>query len=220
MRTTSMALFFLVIAFISNAQISVGGHAGYTRAFQYYGNVPLPEDGVRHIHGHNVSISINQRLSPFFSFGFEPGLTRRGAACVPGWNLQPNPIFRGDTRFKLDYLELPLHLQGHIAFGKGRFELSPSIGYSISSIVKGTREMVNLDTKEIIESGPLDIGRFSQIRRLDQGAIAGLRIARNIGRYQIYAKTSYYLGLRNVDRWNVSKNRALNVSIGYLFSLQ
>lgn len=218
MRTSFIIICLLGITFTTQAQFRIGGHAGYTRAWQNYGDVVLPDDAIIHIHSFNASVVIDYQLTEHFSLGVEPGFVRRGAACVPGWN-DRGPIFRGDSRFSLDYVELPVLLQRHFGLLKGRLELIPSLGYSTAVMVNATEEIINLDTKDVIGSGTLTVGRDGSLNRFDHGPKGGMRVGWNFGKYQLYAKTSFYMALRNAEQFNSSKNRAVNLSLGYIFTL-
>jgi len=220
MKTLAAITCFLILATVSQAQISIAAHAGYTLAWEDYGDIILPEDAVIHIHGFHAAAAINYTLSKRISLATEPGLTRRGAACVPGWNqgINPNPNFPADTRFLLDYAELPMLFQMHFGFGQGRFELVPSLGYSTAMMLRGTEETIDLETKKVVNSRLLDIGgAFGEVRRFDHGAKCGLKLARNFVGYQVYAKTSFYMAMRDASPGLSSKNRALDLSIGYMF---
>ena len=85
----------------SNAQISIGIKGGYSRAWQNYGDVVVPDDAITHIHGFHANLQGYYAFNKYFQIGIEPGFARRGAACIPGWNggINPNPIFPGDSKF-------------------------------------------------------------------------------------------------------------------------
>jgi len=139
----------------------------YKRAWQNYGSVPLPEDAVTHIHGFNAEVQAYYQPKPFISVGLEPAFARRGAACVPGWNQVIDPIFSGDSRFLLDYVEAPLMIQGHFYFFKRRFQIAPSIGYGWSAMVQAREDVINLDTDEIEITRDMEIGGISNLNSWD-----------------------------------------------------
>lgn len=220
MRALTTIIFLFAITSIAQAQITMGAHAGYTVAWMDYGDIELPEDAVIHIHGFNTAVSINYRISDRLSLLTEPGVTRRGAACFPGWNAGPGlPIFRGDSRWLLDYIELPILAQGHFAFREGRWEAAPSLGYSVSMLAAAKEEIINLDTKVVVRSSSMAIGGWGSLPRFDHGAKGGLRLARNFDEYQVYVKASMYSAFSNVDQSNTSRNRALDFSLGFLHQL-
>lgn len=85
-------------------------------------------------------------------------------------------------------------------------------------MVQAVEETIDLETKKIVRREQINLGNTSRINAFDHGAKGGLRIAYNLESYQVYAKTSMYRGLRNVETFNVSKNRALDISVGCLFA--
>lgn len=217
-------LIFAATLFVSasvSAQISVGASAGYTRAWQNYGDVVLPDDAVTHIHGFNSEVQVYYKLNRFISVGVEHGFVRRGAACVPGWNglINPNPIFPGDSRFLLDYVEAPLMIQGHFALLKERFTIQSSLGYGWSVMVNGREEVVNLETGEVEITRDMGIGEGTNLSRWDHGLHGSLKLGWQFGKHEIFAQSSYYFGLKDAEAWNASKNRALNFNLGYSFQL-
>ena len=81
-------------------------------------------------------------INKYIEFGVEPGFIRRGAACVPGWNggINPEPIFPGDSKFVLDYIEMPIMAKFNLPLFKDKFEISGKAGYGGSMLVKSIRE--------------------------------------------------------------------------------
>jgi len=215
-------LIFAVTLFASasvSAQFSVGASAGYTRAWQNYGDVVLPDGAVTHIHGFNSDVQVYYRLNRILSVGVEPGFARRGAACVPGWNggINPNPVFPGDSRFLLDYIEAPLMIQSNFELFNERFTIQPSLGYGWSLMVNGREEIVNLETGEVEITRDMGIGQGTNLSRWDHGFHGSLKLGWQFGKHGIFAQSSYYFGLINAEAWNVSKNRALNFNFGYTY---
>lgn len=219
MRILLTSICLVLCTSIANAQLSIGAHAGYTLAWQNYGDIELPEDAITHIHSYHTAIDLNYRLSDRFSLGAEPGFTQRGAACEPGWNFGTAPTFRGDSKLLLKYLNLPVLLRTHFTVGKSGLELIPSLGYSISAGLLAHQEIIDLDTKDVIEKSRIWLGDFSRINSLDHGAQAGLRVAKNFENKVLYAEASFYAGMRDAERFNFSKNRALDIGLGCLFTL-
>ncbi|MCR9171276.1 MAG: hypothetical protein NXI10_02205 [bacterium] len=209
----------LVISTSASAQISVGGSAGYTRAWQNYGDVVLPDDAVTHIHAFNADVQVYYQVHPFISLGIEPGLSRLGAACVPGWNggINPNPIFPGDSRFLLDYIEAPLMIQGNFKLFQDRFFIQPALGYGWSVMVKGREEVVNLETGEVEITREMSIGEGTNLSRWDHGFHGTLKLGWQMGKHSVFSQSGYYFGLRDAEAWNTSKNRALSVNLGYSY---
>lgn len=212
----------LSLSISCSAQISVGASAGYTRAWQNYGDVVLPDDAVTHIHGFNSELHVYYKLNRFLSFGIEPAFARRGAACVPGWNgnINPNPVFPGDSRFLLDYLEAPIMIQGNVEFFSNRLFVQPALGYGWSAMINATEELINISTGEVESTRDMPIGMNTDFNRWDHGLHGALKVGWKIGRHSIFAASTYYYGFKNAEGWNTSKNRALNFNLGYSFSLK
>lgn len=221
MRHLIFAVTLLTSVSVS-AQWSVGASAGYTRAWQNYGDVILPDGAVTHIHGFNSEVQVYYNLNRFLSVGVEPGFTRRGAACVPGWNggINPNPIFPGDSRFLLDYVEAPLMIQANFGMFNNRFTIQPSIGYGWAVMVNGREEVVNLETGEVEITRDMGIGQGTNLSRWDHGLHSSLKLGCQFGKHGFFAQSGYYFGLMDAEVWNTSKNRALNFNLGYSFQLQ
>lgn len=218
MKHLVFAISLLASASVS-AQLSVGASEGYTRAWQHYGDVVLPENAVTHIHGYNAELQVYYKLNRFLSLGVEPAFTRRGAACVPGWNgdINPNPVFPGDSRFLLDYVEAPIMIQGNFSLFEERFIIQPALGYGWSVMVQGREEVVNLETEEVVMTRDMGIGEGNNLSRWDHGFHGSLKLGWQFGKHGVFAQSSYYFGLMDAEAWNASKNRALNFNLGYSF---
>lgn len=218
MRTLLTSICLLVFT-SSFAQLRIGGNAGYTLAWPNYGDLELPDEAVTHIHSYHASIDLNYQLSSRFSLAAEPGFARRGAACEPGWNQGFDPTFRGDSKLLLKYLNLPILLRAHFELGESGLELIPSLGYSTSLLLLAHQEIIDLDTKKVVEKNRIGLGDFSRLNSIDHGTQAGLRLAKSLEQHTWYVEASLYTGFRNADRFNFSQNRALDVSVGCLFRL-
>jgi len=210
----------LTVSLSSISQLRLGASSGYTRAWQSYGDVILPDEAITHIHGFNTEVQLYYRWNRFFSLGIEPAFTRRGAACVPGWNggINPNPVFPGDSRFLLDYVEAPLMAQGNFGFFGNRFVVQPALGYGWSVMVNGREEVVNLETGDVENTRDMGIGQGTNLNRWDHGLHGALKIGWQFGRHVIFVESAYYFGLKDAEVWNTSRNRALNCNLGYRFS--
>ena len=216
MKTITSVFFFCLFAVAVQAQVSVGVKGGFTRAWQDYGDVQLPEDAETDIAGYNVSLLANYRISKFLSVGVAPGLVQRGAACVPGWQ----PIFEGDTKFFLQYAELPVMINADIPLISEKLTLTGSLGYGASAMVSAYREAeIFILPVEPPTRTPMEIGGDSFLNRWDHGAYANLALGYQINRHRIFLESGYYMGMVDADRFNTSKNRSLNFNVGYMISL-
>ncbi len=217
--SVSFVFLFVIMAFSAKAQFSIGVKGGYTRAWEDYGEnrVLLPEDAKIHVHRFNLSLSVYRQLGKHWQIGLEPGYAGRGAACVPGWEFyQPVPVFRGDTRFRLNYLEMPLMFRFEQSFGGGKVYAFASAGYGFSYLISGFREVVDLDTGAKVST--VDIAE--ELTRWEHGPYGSLGFGFPVKEHiRCFLAATYYRGLVNVDPFNPSQARALNVDLGFAFSL-
>lgn len=201
---------------LGQAQFSIGINEGVVRAWQNYGESVLPENAVTHVFGYELTTFLKYKMSKSFSFSSNLGLQRRGAACVPGWE----PIFEADTKFYLTYLDVPLILNYHLPILNQKLELIGSLGYGFAYLIKGVREeMVNFSGTKVTRT-TMDLENSKTIiNRFDHGFHTGLSLGYNIGRSQLLLSSRYYYGLVDAERFNTSKNRALNLTLGLNFNL-
>jgi hypothetical protein len=195
-----------------HTQLSLGIKTGYVKAWEHYGDIGLPDDAKIHINGFQVSGIIDLPISPIVSLRMEPGYIRRGAACYPGYVSSIR-----DTRFRFNYVELPVMLAIHHRFGSSRFGVTGKAGYGASYIVRGTQESVFL---LIDESSSIKVNFKDEdwINRWDHGLYAGIGASYFLGANQLTAEIMHYHGLSDVDENNTTKNRTLQYSLGYLVS--
>jgi hypothetical protein len=202
--------FSIFIAGQLNAQLSIGVKSGYTRAWQNYGDVIVPSDAVTHVHGFHATALTYWKFNRYFEIGIEPGFIKRGAACVPGWNqgINPNPVFPGDSKFLLDYIELPLMIKGNLPLFKGKLAIFGKLGYGNSILVNAIRENETSGERT-------DMTKSNQIRRWDHGLYSSFGFGVNFKSSQLFVSSDYYYGLINAEGFTTSKNRSLNFSVGY-----
>lgn len=193
------------------AQFSLGIKGGYTVAWEYYGEILLPDDAEIDVRGFNISALAYYQLNRFLRVGIEPGYVQRGAACVPG----SFPVFRGDTKFYLDYAELPIMASFHLPILKNKFEISAKTGYGAAFLIKAIREQALFGPDEPPIREKMELGENSILNRWDHGFYGGIGIARNLGTHQIFLESDFYLGLVDAERFNTSKNRSIDLNIGY-----
>jgi len=208
-----MLLSFCWMSFQLNAQISIGLKAGYVKAWEEYGDVGLPDDAPIHIRGLQVSALAYAQLHKNLEIGIEPGFVQRGAACEPGFI-----IFNQDTKMLLNYAELPLILKGKINLLNNKMEVFGKLGYGGSMIMNGSREVRDLSGVFPPVKTDLDIKNNENMERWDHGIYSGLGVAYNLGKHQIFLESSFYHGLRDVDKLNTSKNRSLQFNLGYMMN--
>ena len=196
-------------------QISVGVEAGYTRAWEDYGDVELPPDAEIHIGGFNVSLLGYLKLTDHISVGIEPGYIKRGAACVPGWA----PVFEGDTKLFLDHIELPLMASFNVPLLNNKLEAFARIGYGVSYLLSATEEVLTINEEDPFRT-KLDLTSPRQdFNRLEHGAYGSLGLGYNMGQGQFFVKTDYYMAMNNAVGFTASENRNININVGYLIEL-
>ena len=202
-----------VVLFITNqsvAQFSIGIKSGISNAWEYYGDVDLPEGAEIDVNGYYFSVLGYYDLSKNLSIGIEPGFVQRGAACVPGWS-----PFIGDTEFNLNYIETPVFLRGNIGFLKDRISVFGKVGFGGSYLQHGV-EIEESQFPEIPDNETvIDFeGKFKTLSRYDYGAYGGAGIAVHFGATQLFIEGNYYHALKNFDSENISQNRSLQLGLG------
>lgn len=194
------------------AQISIGLKAGYTNAWEDYGDIDLPENAEIDINSMNVYLLTSYEINKYLDITIEPGFIQRGAACVPGWT----PIFEGDTKFFLSYIDIPLFVQGNVPLFNNRIEIFGKLGYGLSYMVKAVREEMIFDSDEPALRFDMD---YSLFNRLDHGFHASSGIAYNLNKHQLFLETAYYRGMLDAEINNTSKNNNININVGYRYKL-
>ncbi|MEL6865682.1 MAG: outer membrane beta-barrel protein [Bacteroidota bacterium] len=209
-------IFFALLAWspMAIAQFSFGVEGGFTRAWEDYGDVDLPEDAEIHIDGFNISALAYYRIHRYISLGVEPGFVRRGAACIPGWE----PIFTGDTKLLLNYVEMPLMCSANIPLFKSPFEIIARTGYGFSYLASAEEQFTNFADGSVI-SDEVPLGENSRLNRWDHGWYNTFGVAYAFGPHQVFLNTDFFLGFKDADRFNTSQNRNVNLNVGYMIRL-
>lgn len=219
MRSILTASIIFLLAFIQlNAQHSIGIKGGYTDAWPAYGDLLLPDNAETHVSGFNISVQYLKNLGNNFSLDIAPGFIRRGAACLPGWE----PVFNGDSKNKLHYLELPIALRKTVPVFNDKTNLFISGGYGLSRLMKATIQFPADASGENFEENNIEIGNNPDARykRYDHGAYFNLGFSYNIlEHHTLFIESAYYHGMTDYDKFNVGKNRNLNFNLGYSFRL-
>ena len=96
-----------------------------------YGDVELPPNAQRDVTGFHIAAIANFALGDRIRIAAEPGFVQRGAACVPGWNSGFDPIFVGDTKFLMDYVELPFSIIGNLPLVRDKLSVFGKAGYGM-----------------------------------------------------------------------------------------
>ena len=154
-------------------------------------------------------------LNKTFSVGIEPGYAQRGAACVPGII-----IFHNDATVYLNYLELPLMISAKFPMFNNKFEVLGKAGYGISKVLNGYEEYRDTGF-EAPEKYPIDFTNPFGINvyKWDNGIYGGLGFGYNLGANQLFMESTYYIGMKDVDKYATSKNRSIHFGLGYMINL-
>ena len=211
MKKLIVLCFVLVISSSCFSQLSVGVKSGYTKAWDYYGNVNLPPDAEIHIHSRHLSLMAYKQMNERYSLGIEPGYIKRGAACVPGWI----PIFVGDSRIFVDYIELPVLINMNFNLIKNRLILRAKIGAGAAIGIHAEEEVTLIGSDDPPIVTEID---FRRLNRWDYGLYNGLGLSYPIGNGELTIESSYYHGIRDLDPNTTSENRSFNLSLGYMWN--
>ena len=211
---TITLLLFAFSPFLAQAQVSVGLKGGLTKAWQFY-NTDLPDDAEITVTQMHFSAMAYYDLKSYLRIGVEPGFVQRGAACEPGWQ----PVFEGDTKLFLDCVELPVMISGHLPLDEGRLELFAKAGYGLSMVVRGRNQFILIGTDTSDDITLIPLGKGSRLNRWDTGFYGGAGVGAKIGPGNLIFESRFYAGLVDADRFNTSKNRSINYSLGYIFKL-
>ena len=191
-------IFIIILLFIAHfgfSQLELGLKGGFTKSWPGYGDVELPEGAQTDVNGYNISIFTGLEISNGFGVNFNPGFTRRGAACFPGWQ----PQFNGDSRVFLNYFDLPVMIFKRVDL---KFiEIIPSVGYGIN-ILKSAFLHQDLQAGEgvIVSVEELDVGSsaVNSYNRYDHGFHLNLKIQRNLFKHHFIFIEMYYLFAKRI----------------------
>lgn len=197
------------------AQVVLGLKSGATKAWEDYGDVATPEGANIHINGFQLSALAYYKIKPNFWVGMEPGWVERGAACEPGFL-----IFNEDTKLFLNYLEVPVMAAVQLPIYKQQLHLRAKAGFGAAYIASAFREIRDLNNVEPTTRNRLTFEGEGAMNRWDYGFHGGLALSYSLGKHEILLDGNYYYGLPDVDAFVTSRNRTLNISIGYLIHLQ
>jgi hypothetical protein len=202
----------------SKKSFVIGIKGGLTDAWQDYGAVELPPNAETHIEGYHFALEVYSPINKYLSFGIEPGFVKRGAACIPGWNGGINPWFNGDTKFLINYIEVPIAVSAKLPIFKSNFALFTKLAYGPSYILKADQEVTSLMGWRT-EISSIDLGENSILNRWDHGVYLGGGLSYQLKSHQLFFEYDYYVGLRDAERFNTSKNRDIDMSLGYRFTI-
>ncbi|OJJ18697.1 hypothetical protein BKI52_24130 [marine bacterium AO1-C] len=212
LKSTLLTAVICLLALDIQAQFSVGVRGGFTRSWEEYGNVALPDDATIHVDRLQVSALAYYSVNKYFSFGIEPGFVQRGAACIPGFG---GGLFVGDTKFLLNYVELPLMARVSIPIFR-QFKVFGKAGYGLARIVSAYQETAFLGTDQPTIREILDFDSSPRYQKWDHGLYGSLGFSFDIGANQLFVESLYYAGQRDFDEFQTSKNRGYHLGVGYM----
>lgn len=198
----------------ARAQFYLGIKGGISKAWEHYGDIGLPDDARIHIRGGNLSALAYYRVGRYLQIGIEPGFVRRGAACIPGFE-----VFDQDTKLLLNYVELPLMLTSRLPLLPGKVDLVGKAGYGMSYLTSAYLEVIDLNGIQPTTRNKMDLDAPDGLKRYDRGFYGSLGFAYLLGGSQLQLEGTYYRGQPNVDRFSVSENRGLSLALAYLVRL-
>lgn len=212
----TLTLIFILFSSVMMAQSYVGIYFGYSDAHQKYADwVEIPDDGDRTINGVNAGLVLFKPLAQRLELESKLGLARRGAGCFPGFTgIGPEPEpFNGDTQWLIDYAENSYKVSYKMPLLKEKLSLNLGAGAGVSYAIQATERVLNFDTNESTDS-ELFIGKVNTVNRLDYGLYSSARINYQLTNLQLFIAGESYVGFRDVDKVNTSKNRALSLNFG------
>lgn len=222
MKTSTIyfCLFFCISYLHTNAQLRIGIQGGLSNAWEEYGDVGLPDDAEIDIRGFNISGMVYYEVNTYLSLGVEPGYSKRGAACIPGWNNERIPFFNGDTKLFLHYIEMPLMVEGRFPLWKDKLDVFGKLGYGASFLGSAFEETVDLssDPEETFRSR-IDLANSESLRRIDHGLYSAAGFRLHFSKQSLFVSVNHYRGLRDADPENKSLNRDLGLRVGWMMVL-
>ncbi len=218
METFSILLLLTISILLStkvSCQYSIGIKGGYTTAWQEYGDVDLPEDAQINIQSFNAAFVLAYEINRYFGIDLEPGIVRRGAACIPGF-----VGFEGDTDLLLTYANLPLFMRFQFPLLSGQIKPFSRLGFGTSYLVKAQdRQEINIvepPTRRVVLT---DITHNGSIRTFDSGLYTGLGIIIDTRINQFRLAADGFLALEDSVITNMSRNRNINFTATILWRL-
>jgi hypothetical protein len=212
MKTALSLLVIFLTIYHSSAQLSLGFKLGHVKAWEKYDDIGMPDDAKIHVNGIQASAMLTLPLSHSISFSIEPGYAQRGAACYPRFVSDQR-----DTRFRFNYLELPVLIAFHPTLSKTRFGLTGKAGFGGAYIIRATQQTTFSDfVDSTIEK--VDFGEEDWINRFDFGMYGGVGVTYSTGKVKLIAEVMHYHGVIDVDENNTTENRSMQYAIGYMFS--
>jgi hypothetical protein len=213
MKARQFSLLFTTFLFIHSlqAQYTIGIRSGYINSWEDYGDVNLPDEAKTHVNGFHIAGLGYYALDDNFSLGLEPGYAQKGAACFPG-----SFYFLFDTKFQLNYIEMPFLIAAHLPVGQKHFQVHAKAGYGFSYLVSAYRYQKEFGSDEEPSKEKWDFQDSELIKRWDNGFYGGLGIDYSFGKNKLFVESTYYLSGRDVFTVSESKNRSIYIGLGLM----
>lgn len=220
----ALLLFLLVGAAGLSAQVALGIRGGIHLANWSLNDVAKDELGTETksssllLFGALAEI----RLSDNLAIQPEINYIQKGARISESVS---NPIPASfDSRFTINYLEVPLLLKVGTGFGVGRFDflLGPSFGYGLNGQIKNT---LQIGGQKDTSTEDIDFEE-DEISRTDVGAQIGASLGLGLGSSaRIFVDGRYLLGFTNLDKHDhgsgreepTIRNRGIALTAGLIF---
>jgi len=197
-----------------SAQITLGVNVFYNDAWQQYSEDLLISRQQVYIHNVGASATVAYAIDQHLSLVVEPGFVQRGAACLPGFEL---PNGGSEATLVGNYIELPVTLQGHLFAWQNKLQFFAKAGAGYSYLAGGYRQIDFEDASA--QRTRLDMSQEPNLNRLDFGFYGGGGVGIKAGPGYLTAEFRYYHGMPDVDKTQVSKNRATSYGLGYRIAL-
>ncbi len=213
-KTTILAILFTAfcLPFSAKAQYSFGIKTTANNAWQKYATGNFDPNVNISVWGIGAALTIDKKLSQYFSVAAEPSFMQRGTKCLPGFRDYK------DVELTANYLCLPILFKVHYPVFKNKFFVTAELGENVSYFVSGTQKFTFLWGDNPVQKTNLDL-KNSPYNRLDFGLDGGLGVSIPIKKSFIDVGFRYYYGLRDVDQNFMSKNRSMGYQMGYRFTL-
>jgi len=131
-------------------------------------------------------------------------------------------MFVGDTEVRLSYLDFPITLIKSDHLFDSPLIIDYSVGYGISTLLSAELLEPSIDAwgNLVYSSTTINEENGFDYNNLDHGLHLGLGINYPLSDIiSIVLRTSFYNGFVDFDRLNTSKNRSIDLNLGWSMSL-
>jgi len=202
---------FMLLPLHLIGQNGFGIYVGYSDASQKYEDwVLIPDGADTSIDALNAGFFFDHWVSNRFYLESRLGFAKRGAACEPGFFLDPiDTNFRGDTDLEINYAETSLRMNYRSKITR-LINLDFGLGYGVSSAFSARTINPAANPPVVIQN----IGQDERISRIDHGLHSSLKLGFNFQRVSLFSSVESYHGFKDADSSNTSKNRVISLNFG------